>query len=140
MKYILFVAIFCLSVIPLVDAIETEVFTWKFCDGVKQFDYSITNGTLHDTAHLQQFGVDNCKDDKYTTDYQLQLFHTSNNQTDFTIMVPDDLKFEKIDVRVIGSELEKFQLNNTSRSIEFSDFIHDKHGIVTVILDFKGLK
>ena len=129
--------------VPLTNAMETEsgTFIWKFCNDEKQFSYKIINGTLHDTAHLKLHGTDNCGNNKNTTDYQIQLFHTSNNQTDFTLFVPDDLEFDKIDVNVVGrGYLEYFELNNTSSSMEFSDFTHDINGFVTIILDFKGIE
>ncbi|QMU55203.1 MAG: hypothetical protein GKS07_10105 [Nitrosopumilus sp.] len=129
--------------VPLVDAVEAESdkFAWKFCDQEKQFNYKIINGTLHDTAHLRLQGTNNCESNNNTTDFQLQLFHTSNNQTDFTLIVPDDLEFDEIDVRVVGmGYLESFQLNDIHRSLEFSNFVHDKNGLVTIILDFKGVE
>lgn len=135
--------IFFVLFFPLADAVGTgsDTFSWKFCNNEKQFSYEIINGTLRDTAHLRLHDTNNCENDKNTTDYQLQLFHTSNNQTDFTLFVPDDLVFDKIDVNVVGmGYLEYFELDNTSRSMEFSDFIHDRNGLVTIILDFKGIE
>ncbi|QLH10828.1 hypothetical protein [Nitrosarchaeum sp. AC2] len=128
--------------IPHIDAVETEsgIFIWKFCEHEKQFDYKIINGTLHDTVHLKLQDTNNCEN-KNATDYQLQLFHTSNNQTDFTVIVPKDLDLDKIDVTVVGRDyLEYFQINDTNRIMTFSDFTHDKNGFVTVILDFKGIE
>lgn len=126
-----------------IDAVETEsgIFVWKFCDHEKQFNYKIINDTLHDNVHLKLQGTNNCESNKNTTDYQLQLFHTSNNQTDFTVIVPKDLDLDKIDVNVVGRNyLEYFQINNTNRPMTFSDFTHDKNGFVTIILDFKGIQ
>ncbi len=52
-----------------------------------------------------------------------------------------DLEFDEIDVRVVGmGYLESFQLNDIHRSLEFSNFVHDKNGLVTIILDFKGVE
>jgi len=143
MKYLFFFVILCFSLFPFVDATETESgkFAWKFCNEENMFAYSIINGTLHDTAHLKLFGTNNCESNKNTTDYQLQLFHTSNNQTTFTLIVPDDLEFDKIDVNVVGrGYLESFQLNDINRSLTLSNFIHDKNGLVTIIMDFKGIQ
>ena len=143
MKFLILFMILGLSLFPLVDAIETEsgTFLWKFCNEEKEFNYEITNGTLRDTAHLKLYDTHHCEDNTNPTDYQLQLFHTSNNQTDFTITVPLDLDFEKIDVQVVGrGYVELFVLNDTHRSMQFSDFTHDKHGDVTIILDFLGLE
>lgn len=139
MKYLILFLIVCVSIIPLVYAIQTEsgTFEWKFCDGVEQFTYEITNGTLHDTAHLKLSDTDNCENNSGPTDYQLQLFHTSNNHTDFTISAPDTLEFEKIDITVVGKGYaESFQLNETHKSLTFRDFIHDKNKLVTIIMDF----
>lgn len=143
MKKLLVFLILSLGSIPLIDAIETEsgTFLWKFCNEEKEFNYEITNGTLRETAHLKLHDTHHCEDNTNLTDYQLQLFHTSNNLTDFTIMVPDDLEFKKIDVNVVGNGyLEYFQLNDTNRIMVFSDFIHNKHGIVTIIMDFYGVE
>ena len=58
--------------------VEQETFDWKFCDD--SIPYTITNGTLKETIHLKLYDSPDCTG-KYTTDYQLQLIHTSNNQT-----------------------------------------------------------
>lgn len=134
---ILFVLFF-----PSADAMTTEsgTFAWEFCNDEKQFSYQTINGTLHNAVHLKLHGTDNCENNKNTTDYQFQIFHTSNNQTNFTLFVPDDLEFDKIDVNVVGMDyLEYFEINSTSSSMEFSDFTHDRNGFVTIILDFKGI-
>ena len=137
---IIFALVVATFLIPVSHATELETgnISWKFCNDEKEFSYKIFNGTLHDTAHLKLHGTNNCENNTNTTNYQLQLFHTSNNQTDFTVIVPDDLEFDKIGVRVVGSGyLESFELNNTDRTLEFNDFTHDKHGMVTIILDFE---
>ncbi len=130
-----------IALIPIVYAQESDTFVWKFCNEEIEFDYKIINGTLRETAHLKLYDTHHCDEGTNPTDYQLQLFHTSNNQTDFTLMVPDDLEFEKIDVDVVGmGYLESFQLNDTNRIMVFSDFTHNKHGIVTIIMDFYGVE
>lgn len=156
MKFLILFMILGLSLFQLVDAIETEsgTFFWKFCNEEKEFSYEITNGTLRDTAHLKLHNTHHCEEGTNPTDYQLQLWHTSNNQTDFTMIVPDDLDFEKINVQIIDREyvessngkiieqrhIEFFVLNDTHRTMQFSDFTHDKHGDVNIILDFMGIK
>lgn len=119
------------------DEIGSGIFLWKFCNDDIEFDYFIINGTLRETAHLKLHNTHHCEDNTNPTDYQLQLWHTSNNQTDFTIIVPDDLDFEKINVQVVGrGYVELFVLNDTHRSLQFSNFTHDKHGDINIILDF----
>ena len=137
MKYLLILA--AIGLIPLVHAAESDSgqVTWKFCDNQQLLNYNIINGTLHDTAHLKLHGALDCEDGAKTP-YQLQIFHWSNNQTDFTLEMPGELQDEIIDVRVVGKGyLENFQFNNNNKVLEFSDFTADQHGLVTIILDLK---
>jgi len=138
MKELLFL-ILAIGLIPLVYASESDSgqITWKFCDNQQLLNYSIINGTLHDTAHLKLYDAVDCNEGAKTP-YQLQIFYESNNQTDFTLEMPDELQNEIIDVRVVGKGyLENFQFNNTDNILEFSDFTPDKLGLVTIILDLK---
>lgn len=140
MKKILFFSIMAITLIPMIYAVESDftsdsgVVEWRFCDEVKSLKYSVFNGTLLDTVHLKLQGTPDCESG-IKTQYQFQIFHSSNNQTDFTLEMPGD---EIVDVRVVGKEyLENFQFNDTNRSLTFSDFTHDKIGQIAIILDLK---
>ena len=135
MKIILFL-ILSIGLIPIAHA---ESFDWKFCNDIMQFPYTITNGTLKETIHFKLADTIPCTG-QYSTDYQLQLIHTSNNQTDFQIGLPEELDFEKIKVRIIDRyNVETFWLNQTVNSIPLDNYTHDKFGFITVILDFVGI-
>lgn len=131
-------------IIPIVSSIvyagepESGVISWKFCDKEIPLNYKVFNGTIHDIVHLKLHDSPGCTLDS-KTEYQLQIFHKSNNYTDFTLSMPTALQDEIIDVRVVGDRyLENFQFNNTHTSLEFSDFTHDSNGLVTIILDLKN--
>ena len=117
---------------------ENNSVFWTFCNEKMQLNYEIVNGTLFDTTHLKLFETNRCNDKTGLSDYQFQLFHTSNNQTDFTLMVPEETKIDSISIHVVGKEgyVESFVLNNTNRIITFSDFIHDESKLVTIIMDY----
>lgn len=141
MKKILITTILGLGLIPIIYAADGEIengkIEWKFCNDHKYLEYSVFNGTLHDTAHLRLHDAASCTD-TIDTDLQLQIFHTSNNYTDFSLKMPKSLQNEIIDVRVVGKGyLENFQFNDTHNELIFSDFKHDKNGLVTIILDLK---
>lgn len=125
-----------MGLIPMAHA---DSFDWKFCNDMMQFQYTITNGTLKETVHLKLADSIACIGE-HSTDYQLQLIHTSNNQTDFEIGLPEDLHFEKIKVRIIDRyNVETFWLNGTVASLQLNNYTHDKFGFITVILDFVGI-
>lgn len=143
MKKILIFSFLVIGIIPLIYAVEDQPLTdsgkveWRFCNGVKTLDYEIFNGTIHDTVHLKLQDTPECTSSN-KTEFQYQIFHKSNNQTDVTLTVSEELEKEIIDVRVVGhGYFETFQFNSTHKSLEFSDFIHDKNGLVTIILDHK---
>ena len=131
----LLLGIFSASIVYANESEEGSVI-WRFCDEEKQFNYEIVNGTIHDTVHLKLFETDHCKDKTNLTDYQFQIFYRATNHTDFTLIVPEEIEIDTIDVRVVGDDhLEFFQLNDTKRILKFSDFIPDKNGFVTIIMD-----
>ena len=143
MKKILILSFLIIGIIPLIHAVEDQSVTdsgkveWRFCNGVKTLDYEIFNGTIHDTVHLKLQDTPECTSSN-ETEFQYQIFHKSNNQTNVTLTVSEDLEEEIIDVRVVGSGyFETFQFNSTHKFLEFSDFTHDKTGFVTIILDHK---
>ncbi len=118
---------------------HAEYFDWKFCSDTVKFPYAITNGTLKETIHLKLADTILCAG-QYSTDYQLQLIHTSNNQTGFQIGLPEELDFEKIKVRIIDRyNVETFWLNQTADFVSLDNYTHDKFGFIAVILDFAGI-
>ena len=136
MKIIL-LTIISISLIPFVFAEDDSgVFDWRFCEERFSFPYDIINGTLKDAIHFKLHDAIEC-DDRHSTNYQLQLIHTSNNQTSFKMTVPDDLEYDQIKLRIVDRyDVDTFWLNGTSNTIEFKNYIHDKFGEIFIILDF----
>ena len=145
MKTLLLLHVFIFIAVPIAYAIDQQqpltdsgTLQWKFCSDTKRLDYKVFNGTLHDTVHLRLFDAPDCKTPD-ETEFQFQIFHKSNNHTDFTLSVPHDLEDKVIDVRVVGhGYVETHQFNSTFSTLQFSDFIHDRNGLVAIILDYRG--
>lgn len=134
---IILLVIISFSLIPFAFAEDDSgVFDWIFCKEKFSFPYNIINGTLKETIHLRLYDNIECKD-RYSTNYQLQLIHTSNNQTSFEMTVPDNFEYDQIKLRVVDRyQVDTFWLNSTSNTVEFENYIHDKFGEIFIILDF----